>query len=31
MKVFCSADYFEEFIDYETLYIDNPIEINLVN
>ena len=28
---FRSADYFEEFIDYETLYIDNPIEINLVN
>lgn len=30
-EVFRSADYFEEFIDYETLYIDNPIKVNLVN
>lgn len=28
---FRSADYFEEFINYETLYIDKPIEVNILN
>lgn len=28
---FRSADYFEEFIDYETLYIDEPIEVNITH
>lgn len=28
---FRSANFFEEFIDYETLYIDKPIEVNIMD